>query len=30
MKDVIELKTISRDVVYKAVDSAKITAYKPD
>ena len=29
MKDVIELKTISRDEVYKAVYSAKITAYKP-
>jgi arsenite methyltransferase len=29
MKDVIELKTISRDDVYKAVYSAKITAYKP-
>jgi SAM-dependent methyltransferase len=28
MKDVIELKTISRDDVYKAVYSAKITAYK--
>jgi SAM-dependent methyltransferase len=27
--DVIELKTISRDDVYKAVYSAKITAYKP-
>jgi hypothetical protein len=25
----IELKTISRDDVYKAVYSAKITAYKP-
>jgi arsenite methyltransferase len=29
MKDIIELKTISRDEVYKAVYSAKITAYKP-
>ena len=29
MKDVIELKTITRDDVYKAVYSAKITAYKP-
>jgi SAM-dependent methyltransferase len=29
MKDVIELKTLSRDDVYKAVYSAKITAYKP-
>ena len=29
MKDVIELRTISRDEVYKAVYSAKITAYKP-
>jgi SAM-dependent methyltransferase len=29
MKDVIELKTISRDDIYKAVYSAKITAYKP-
>jgi arsenite methyltransferase len=29
MGDVIELKTISRDDVYKAVYSAKITAYKP-
>jgi hypothetical protein len=29
MEDVIELKTISRDEVYKAVYSAKITAYKP-
>jgi len=29
MKDVIELKTVSRDDVYKAVYSAKITAYKP-
>jgi hypothetical protein len=29
MKDKIELKTISRDDVYKAVYSAKITAYKP-
>ena len=28
--DVIELKTISREEVYKAVYSAKITAYKPD
>ena len=29
MKDVIELKTISRDEIYKAIYSAKITAYKP-
>jgi SAM-dependent methyltransferase len=29
MKDMIELKTISRTDVYKAVYSAKITAYKP-
>jgi len=29
MKDSIELKTISRDDVYKSVYSAKITAYKP-
>ena len=29
MKDVIELETLSRDDVYKAVYSAKITAYKP-
>ena len=29
MKDVIELKTIARDDVGKAVYSAKITAYKP-
>jgi ubiquinone/menaquinone biosynthesis C-methylase UbiE len=29
MKDVIELKTISRDDVSKAVYSAKITAYRP-
>ena len=29
MKDVVELQTISRDDVYKAVYSAKITAYKP-
>jgi len=29
MGDAIELKTISRDDVYKAVFSAKITAYKP-
>jgi SAM-dependent methyltransferase len=29
MKDVIELKMISREEVYKAVYSAKITAYKP-
>jgi len=29
MKDVVELKSISRDEVYKAVYSAKITAYKP-
>jgi hypothetical protein len=28
MGDAIELKTISRDDVYKAVYSAKITAYK--
>lgn len=29
MKDVIELKTISRDDAYKAVYSAQITAFKP-
>jgi SAM-dependent methyltransferase len=29
MGDAIELKTIKRDDVYKAVYSAKITAYKP-
>jgi SAM-dependent methyltransferase len=29
MQDAIELKTISREEVYKAVYSAKITAYKP-
>lgn len=29
MGDVIELKTISRDEIYKAVYSAKITAHKP-
>ena len=29
MKDKVELQTISRDDVYKAVYSAKITAYKP-
>jgi hypothetical protein len=29
MGDAIELKTISRDDVYKAVYSAKIMAYKP-
>ena len=29
MKDMIELKTIARDDVYKAVYSAKITAHKP-
>ena len=29
MKDMVELKTISRDAVYKAVYSAKIKAYKP-
>jgi len=29
MKDVIELRTISRQDVYKAVYSAKITAYRP-
>jgi SAM-dependent methyltransferase len=29
MKDAIELKTVSRDDVYKAVYSAKIIAYKP-
>jgi hypothetical protein len=29
MGDVIELKTASREDVYKAVYSAKITAYKP-
>jgi hypothetical protein len=28
MKDMIELKTVARDDVYKAVYSAKITAYK--
>ena len=28
LKDTIQLKTISRDDVYKAVYSAKITAYK--
>lgn len=29
MQDVIELESISREAVYKAVYSAKITAYKP-
>lgn len=29
MKDVVELQSIPRDEVYKAVYSAKITAYKP-
>jgi SAM-dependent methyltransferase len=29
MKDPIEIKTISREAVYEAVYSAKITAYKP-
>jgi len=29
MKDIIELKTVSRDDVYKSVYSAKITAFKP-
>ena len=29
MKNVIELKTIGRDEIYKAAYSAKITAYKP-
>ncbi len=29
MKDIAELKTASRDDLYKAVYSAKITAYKP-
>jgi SAM-dependent methyltransferase len=29
MKDMVELQTVSRDDVYKAVYSAKITAYKP-
>ena len=29
MGDAVELKTVSRDDVYKAVYSAKITAYKP-
>ena len=29
MKDKVELQTLSRDDVYKAVYSAKITAYKP-
>ena len=29
IKDTIELKTVSKDDVYKAVFSAKITAYKP-
>jgi len=29
MKDMVELKTVSRDDVYKAVYSAKITAYRP-
>lgn len=30
MKDMIELKTVSNDDIYKAVYSAKITAYKPN
>lgn len=30
MKDVIELQSLPRDEVYKAVYSAKITAYKPE
>jgi arsenite methyltransferase len=30
MKDAIELKTVSQDEIYKAVYSAKITAYKGD
>lgn len=30
MKDVSELKTVSREEVYKAIYSAKITAYKPE
>ena len=29
MKDTTQLQSISRDEVYKAVYSAKITAYKP-
>lgn len=29
MEDVIELETVSKDDIYKAVYSAKITAYKP-
>jgi hypothetical protein len=29
MGDVIDLQTIARDDVYKAIYSAKITAYKP-
>jgi SAM-dependent methyltransferase len=29
MKDVVELNTVARDDLYKAVYSAKITAYKP-
>ena len=29
MKDMVELKTVSPDDVYKAIYSAKITAYKP-
>jgi hypothetical protein len=29
MQDVTELESISRDDIYKAVYSAKITAYKP-
>jgi hypothetical protein len=28
MKDMVELKTLARDDIYKAVYSAKITAYK--
>ena len=30
MKDVVEFSTVSRDDVYKAVYSAKITAFKPE
>jgi len=29
MKDVVELQSVPRDEIYKAVYSAKITAYKP-
>jgi hypothetical protein len=29
MKDTVELQTVSRDDIYKAVYSAKIAAYKP-